>query len=50
MIDALDLKGGKPKPPREEILEIENDWEPFVRIVISNQNFLDFVTLDLWSL
>src|SRR4051812_15838545 len=38
-LDALDLKGvEKPNPPREEILEIENDWEPFVRIVISNQN------------
>src|SRR3954471_6789612 len=42
-LDALDLKGvEKPKPPREEILEIENDWEPFVRIFISNQNFLGF--------
>src|SRR3954463_9213076 len=42
-MDVLDLKEvEKPKPPREEILEIENDWEPFVRIVISNQNFLAF--------
>src|SRR3954469_24979095 len=42
-LDALDLKGvEKPNPPREEILEIENDWESFVRIVISNQNFLSF--------
>src|SRR3954467_9397021 len=42
-LDALDLKGvEKPNPPREEILEIENDWEPFIRIVISNQNFLAF--------
>src|ERR1041384_3589305 len=42
-LDALDLKGvEKPNPPRGEILEIENDWEPFVRIVISNQNFLAF--------
>src|SRR3954465_12636016 len=42
-IDALDLKEvEKPKPPREEILEIENDWEPFVTIVISNQSFLAF--------
>ena len=40
-LDALDFKGvEKLNPPREEILEIENDWEPFVRIVISNQNFL----------
>ena len=42
-LDALDLKEvEKPGPPREEILEIENDWEPFVRVVISNQNFLAF--------
>ena len=42
-IDVLDLKAlEKPKPPREEILEIENDWEPFVRISISNQDFLAF--------
>ena len=42
-IDALDLKEEeKPKPPREEIFEIENDWEPFVRIVISKQSFLAF--------
>src|SRR3954470_2496587 len=41
--DALDFKGvEKPNPPREEILEIENDWEPFVRVVNSNQNFLAF--------
>ena len=32
----------KPKPPREEILEIDDDWEPFVRISISNQDFLAF--------
>src|ERR1043165_1151556 len=39
--DALGLKEvEKLNPPREEILEIENDWEPFFRIVISNQNFL----------
>src|SRR4051812_29392309 len=42
-MDALDVKEvEKLKPPREEILEIENDWEPFVRIVISNQSFLAF--------
>src|SRR3954466_9325106 len=40
-LDALGLKEVENlNPPREEILEIENDWEPFVRIVISNQNFL----------
>ena len=50
-IDALDLKEGeKPKPPKEEILETEDDWEPFVRISISNQDFLAFVTLDPWFL
>src|SRR3954470_19469318 len=39
-IDALDLREGeKPKPPGEEILEIEDDWEPFVRIIISNKVF-----------
>ena len=42
-LDALGLKEvEKLNPPREEILEIENDWEPFVSIVISNQNFLAF--------
>src|SRR3954466_8238428 len=34
-LDALDLKEEeKLKPPRKEILEIEGDWGPFVRIVI----------------
>src|SRR4051812_25523490 len=43
-LDALDLKVvEKPNSPRKEILEIENNWEPFVRIVISNQNFLAFL-------
>ena len=42
-IDALDLKEGeKPKPPKEEILEVEDDWEPFVRISIFNQNLLAY--------
>src|SRR3954468_17422501 len=42
-LDALDFKGvEKPNPPRVEILEIENDWEPFIWIFISNQNFLAF--------
>ena len=42
-LDALVLKEVESlNPPREEILEIENDWEPFVRVVISNQNFLAF--------
>src|SRR3954468_14137199 len=42
-LDALDLKEvGKLKPPKKEILEIEDDWEPFVRIVILNQNLLAY--------
>ena len=42
-IDALDLKEvEKLKPPRKEILEIEDDWEPFVKINIFNQNLLDY--------
>ena len=42
-IDALDLKEGeKPKPPKEEILKIEDDWGPFVRISIFNQNLLAY--------
>src|SRR4051812_21163314 len=42
-IDALELKEvEKPKPHREEILEIDDDWKPFVRISISNQDFLAF--------
>src|SRR4051794_16149256 len=42
-IDALDLKEGeKSKPPKEEILEIEDDWEPFVRISIFNENLLAY--------
>ena len=32
----------KPKPIREEILEIEDDWEPFIRISIFGQNFLAY--------
>src|SRR3954467_2086364 len=32
-VDSLDLKEvEKLKPPRKEILEVEDDWEPFVRI------------------
>src|SRR3954463_6827204 len=42
-LDALDLKEvEKLKPPKKEILEIEDDWEPFVRIVIFNQNLLAY--------
>ena len=42
-IDGLDLKEGeKPKPPKEEILEVEDDWEPFVKISIFNQNLLAY--------
>src|ERR1041384_1809747 len=42
-MDALDLrKLEKPKPNKKDILEIDNEWEPFVRISISNQDFLAF--------
>src|ERR1044071_8829665 len=42
-LDALVLKEVESlNPPKEDILEIENDWEPFVRIAISNKNFLAF--------
>src|SRR4051794_28634257 len=40
-MDALDLmKEEKPKPSRRDILEMDNDWEPFARIGIANQDFL----------
>ena len=39
----LDLKEvEKPKTIREEILEIEDDWEPFIRISIFNKDFLAY--------
>ena len=42
-IDSLDLKEGeKPKPPKEEILEVEDDWEPFVKISIFIENLLAY--------
>src|SRR4051812_39385490 len=42
-MDALDLrKVEKPKPNKKDMLEIDNDWEPFVRISISNQDFLAY--------
>src|SRR4051812_16587367 len=42
-MDALDLREvEKPKPDRKDILEIDNDWEPFVRIGISNKDFLAY--------
>src|SRR3954463_11562224 len=42
-MDALDLrKVEKPKPNKKDLLEIDNDSEPFVRIGISNQDFLAF--------
>ena len=42
-IDALDLKEvEKPTQVRQEILEIEDDWEPFIRISIFNQDFLSY--------
>ena len=42
-IVALNLREvEKPKPIREEFLEIEDDWEPFIRISILNQDFLAY--------
>ena len=42
-IVALDMREvEKPKPIIEEILEIEDDWEPFIRISILNQDFLAY--------
>ena len=42
-IVALDLKEvEKPTPIREEILDIEDDWEPYIRISIFNQDFLAY--------
>src|ERR1041385_8242147 len=42
-MDALDLKKvEEPKPNKKDIFEIDGDWEPFVRISISNQDFLAF--------
>src|SRR3954470_7632034 len=50
-LDALDLKEvGKLRPPKKEILEIEDDWEPFVRIFIFNQNYWLIVILGPWFL
>ena len=40
-MDALDLrKVEELKPNKKEVLEIDDDWEPFVRISICNQGFL----------
>src|SRR3954462_315679 len=40
-MDALDLrKVEELKSNKKEMLEIDDDWEPFVRISISNQYFL----------
>src|ERR1041385_8158942 len=42
-MDALDLsKVEELKSNKREMLEIDDDWEPFVRIRISNQDFLAF--------
>src|SRR3954469_10186804 len=47
-LDALDLKGvEKPNPPREEIIEIENDWEPLLGLLSLIKTSLLSVTLDL---
>ncbi|KAE8821315.1 40S ribosomal protein S5-1 [Hordeum vulgare] len=42
-IDALYLREReKPMVDKEHILKIDDDWEPFVRISISNQDFLAY--------
>src|SRR3954469_8727603 len=42
-MDALDLRRVEElKSNKKEMLEIDDDWEPFVRISISNQDFLAF--------
>src|ERR1041385_1557840 len=42
-LDALDLgKVEELKSNKKEMSEIDDDWEPFVRISISNQGFLAF--------
>src|ERR1041385_7436739 len=42
-MDALDLrKVEELKSNKKEMLEIDDDWKPFVRISISNQDFLGF--------
>src|SRR3954469_8679098 len=42
-MDALDLRKVEEfKSNKKEMLEIDDDWEPFVRISISNQDFLAF--------
>src|ERR1041385_371510 len=42
-MDALDLrKIEELKPNKKDMLEIDDDWEPFVRISISNLDFLAF--------
>src|SRR3954465_4980994 len=43
ILDALDLrKVEELKSNKKEMLEIDDDWDPFVRISISNQDFLAF--------
>src|SRR3954467_13310411 len=42
-MDALDLRTVEElKPNKKEMLEIDDDWEPFLRISISNQDFLAY--------
>src|ERR1044071_3015891 len=42
-MDALDLwKVEELKSNKKEMLDIDDDWEPFVSISISNQDFLSF--------
>ena len=43
-LDTLNLEE-KPMPHGLVLLQIENDWEPFVRIEIYDQSFLAFFIL-----
>ena len=50
-IDTLSLKEvERPTQGGQDLLEVEDDWEPFIRISIFNQDFLLIVILDPWCL
>ena len=42
-LDVLSLKEiGRPLQDGKTLTELENDWEPYIRIQIDNQNFIAF--------
>ena len=50
-IDALDLKEGEnPKPPKEEILEVEEIRNLLLKLVSLTKTYLLIVILDPWFL